>query len=167
MLRQAKRALVFRDPRQFGRVRFHHGQSEPPWWGGPPEISSPDFNAKYVAAFLKRHGRAPIKAIILRQDGFPASAIGWRTKFFGARRLRPRPLPVHSRRNSAWRSAARPDLLRANPSELLASDNSDPPATWLIHQRWKANGVCPRHGTPLERATIGGRTTAWCPRCQR
>jgi formamidopyrimidine-DNA glycosylase len=27
-------------------------------------------------------------------------------------------------------------------------------------------GTCPRCGTELERATIGGRTTYWCPRCQ-
>ena len=27
-------------------------------------------------------------------------------------------------------------------------------------------GVCPRCGTPLERDTIGGRTTYWCPRDQ-
>jgi formamidopyrimidine-DNA glycosylase len=26
--------------------------------------------------------------------------------------------------------------------------------------------ACPRCGTSLERATIGGRTTYWCPRCQ-
>ena len=28
-------------------------------------------------------------------------------------------------------------------------------------------GTCPRDGTPLERATVGGRTTYWCPTCQR
>jgi formamidopyrimidine-DNA glycosylase len=27
-------------------------------------------------------------------------------------------------------------------------------------------GACPRCGTALERATIGGRTTYWCPNCQ-
>ena len=27
-------------------------------------------------------------------------------------------------------------------------------------------GVCPRCGTPLERARVGGRTTYWCPRDQ-
>ena len=27
-------------------------------------------------------------------------------------------------------------------------------------------GTCPRDGTALERATIGGRTTYWCPTCQ-
>jgi formamidopyrimidine-DNA glycosylase len=26
--------------------------------------------------------------------------------------------------------------------------------------------VCPRDGHPLERATVGGRTTWWCPECQ-
>ena len=28
-------------------------------------------------------------------------------------------------------------------------------------------GGCPRCGTPLARDTVGGRTTYWCPRCQR
>jgi formamidopyrimidine-DNA glycosylase len=27
-------------------------------------------------------------------------------------------------------------------------------------------GHCPRDGSPLARATIGGRTTYWCPACQ-
>jgi formamidopyrimidine-DNA glycosylase len=35
----------------------------------------------------------------------------------------------------------------------------------LIPARVRA-GVCPRCRTPLERATIGGRTTYWCPVCQ-
>lgn len=43
---------------------------------------------------------------------------------------------------------------------------SDPPRGWFIHERWNAKGRCPRHGEPLPRATIGGRTTAWCPKCQ-
>jgi formamidopyrimidine-DNA glycosylase len=28
-------------------------------------------------------------------------------------------------------------------------------------------GMCPRDGTPLQRATVGGRTTWWCPAHQR
>ena len=27
-------------------------------------------------------------------------------------------------------------------------------------------GACPRCGHPLGRATVGGRTTYWCPECQ-
>jgi formamidopyrimidine-DNA glycosylase len=30
-----------------------------------------------------------------------------------------------------------------------------------------AGGTCPRDGAPLQRATVGGRTTWWCPRHQR
>src|SRR5438552_13978046 len=40
------------------------------------------------------------------------------------------------------------------------------PAGWLFHQRWQRDGRCPRHQRPLERKTIGGRTTVWCPLCQ-
>jgi formamidopyrimidine-DNA glycosylase len=43
----------------------------------------------------------------------------------------------------------------------------DLPRDWLIHQKWKRDGVCPRHRTPLHKKMIGGRTTAWCPRCQK
>jgi formamidopyrimidine-DNA glycosylase len=28
-------------------------------------------------------------------------------------------------------------------------------------------GICPRDGHAVERATVGGRTTYWCPACQR
>lgn len=31
----------------------------------------------------------------------------------------------------------------------------------------RPGGVCPRDGTPLVRATVGGRTTWWCPRHQK
>ena len=31
----------------------------------------------------------------------------------------------------------------------------------------RPGGLCPRDGTPLVRATVGGRTTWWCPRPQK
>jgi formamidopyrimidine-DNA glycosylase len=49
----------------------------------------------------------------------------------------------------------------------VAVDFSDPPAGWFYHQRWTANGRCPRCAARVKTATIGGRTTRWCPRCQR
>jgi len=36
---------------------------------------------------------------------------------------------------------------------------------WRIGAR--AGGRCPRDGTELRRARIGGRTTYWCPQHQR
>jgi len=49
----------------------------------------------------------------------------------------------------------------------VGQDFSDPPADWFYHQRWTDEGLCPRDGLSLKTATIGGRTTRWCPRCQR
>jgi formamidopyrimidine-DNA glycosylase len=49
---------------------------------------------------------------------------------------------------------------------IVAKDYSDPPPSWLFRHRWEAGGLCPKDGRALERATIGGRTTAWCVKCQ-
>jgi formamidopyrimidine-DNA glycosylase len=168
VLYQTQRALVFRDSRQFGRVRFHHGVNEPDWWKSDvPEIISPRFNRKFVNQFLDRHRRAPIKSVLLLQNGFSgignwmADEILWRAKIHPAR-------PA-GKLNAEKRAALlRETKFVARKSlETLGRDYTDPPRTWLIHQRWKSKGVCPVHRTVLHRATIGGRTSAWCPRCQK
>lgn len=167
VLRQSARALVFRDARQFGRVRFHHGTDEPGWWRSVvPEISSARFNSVFIETFLERHQKAPIKAVLLLQDGFSgignwmADEILWRAG------IRPsRAAGKLTARETA--SLLRETKFVAKQSlATLGRDYSDPPRTWLIHERWSKGGVCPRHRTPLRRATIGGRTTAWCPKCQ-
>ena len=167
VLFQKERALVFRDSRQFGRVRFHHGKDAPDWWKSDvPEIVSPKFNREFVDRFLDRHRKAPIKAVLLLQNGFSgignwmADEILWRAKILPSR-------PA-GKLNSEERAALfRETKFVAKKSlQTLGRDYTDPPRRWLIHQRWKSKGVCPIHRTPLRRATVGGRTTAWCPRCQ-
>jgi formamidopyrimidine-DNA glycosylase len=167
VLYQSERALVFTDSRQFGLVRFHHGPNEPAWWNSDaPEINSPKFNREFLDCFLDRHRKAPIKAVLLLQTGFPgignwmADEILWRAKILPSRRTHSlgdddRAALLHEAQFVVRRSL-----------ETLGHDFSDPPRGWLIHQRWRRTGVCPRHRTPLRHATIGGRTTAWCPRCQ-
>ncbi len=39
--------------------------------------------------------------------------------------------------------------------------------SWLTGVRGQPEARCPRCGTPLSRGRIGGRTTVWCPNCQR
>jgi formamidopyrimidine-DNA glycosylase len=168
VLFQRERALVFTDSRQFGRVRFHHGRQEPDWWKSEaPEIISPEFDQGFMNRFLDRHRKAPIKAALLMQNGFPgignwmADEILWRAKVLPSKRIR---------RLTAY---DRVELFRATKFvvhrslETLGKDFSDPPRNWLIHQKWKRNGVCPIHRTPLRHATVAGRTTAWCPKCQK
>ena len=85
ILYNAAHALVFSDPRMFGRIQFHLGATAPAWWTQiAPALLSTAFSAKVVAAFLQRRARAPIKAVLLMQERFPgvgnwmADEILWR-----------------------------------------------------------------------------------------
>jgi formamidopyrimidine-DNA glycosylase len=167
VLFQTQRALVFRDARLFGRVRFHHGKSPPDWWRtGGPDIHSAAFDRAFFDGFLKRHARAPIKSVLLLQSGFAgignwmADEILWRAKI------------APQRVAGSLSSAQRDRLFRETrfvaieSVRIISPAFADPPPDWLIHQKWKRGGICPRHRTPLRKAMIGGRTTAWCPKCQ-
>ena len=168
VLHQAKRALVFRDARLFGRVRLHQGISPPDWWrAGGPDIHSAAFDQEFIDGFLKRHARAPIKSILLLQSGFAgignwmADEILWRAK------IAPLRLAGGLSRAQRDRLFRETRFVAIESLRIISPRFADPPRDWLIHQKWKRNGVCPRHRTPLRKAMIGGRTTAWCPRCQR
>jgi formamidopyrimidine-DNA glycosylase len=167
VLYQAKRALVFRDSRQFGRVRFLHGTDAPDWWKDEiPEIASPQFNRLWIDNFLDRHRKAPIKAVLLMQHGFSgignwmADEILWRAKILPTRRTR----SLGEKERAALLRETKVVCRRS--LETLGKNYADPPRGWLIHERWSRNGVCPKHRIPLRHDTVGGRTTAWCARCQ-
>ncbi|HXP35458.1 MAG TPA: DNA-formamidopyrimidine glycosylase family protein [Chthoniobacterales bacterium] len=168
VLFQRARALVFTDSRQFGRVRFHHGSDEPDWWkSDAAAINSREFDRNLVDQFLDRHRKAPIKAVLLMQNGFPgignwmADEILWRAKVLPSKRTGRLSAREHAAIFRATKFVVRRSL------ETLGRDFSDPPRNWLIHQKWKRAGVCPIHRTRLRHATVAGRTTAWCTRCQK
>jgi formamidopyrimidine-DNA glycosylase len=48
----------------------------------------------------------------------------------------------------------------------LKTDFNRLPKSWLLTHRGKA-GRCPRCGRALKSATIGGRTSWFCPHCQK
>ena len=168
VLFQKQHALVFNDPRMFGRVHFGEGRDAPAWWSSlPPAVTSPEFTLEVVQGFMKRRARLAVKAALLVQSMFPgignwmADEILWRAK------IDPRTLcgKLTAKQTEAlWRESR--EVCRIS-LETVGKDYSDPPDDWLIHQRWKKDGVCPRHGIVLEMATIGGRTTRWCARCQK
>jgi formamidopyrimidine-DNA glycosylase len=164
VLRTKEACLVFRDPRMFGRVLWHHGPEAPGWWRDlPPTILSPAFTPERLEFILARHRKAPLKAVLLKQEHFPgignwmADEILWRAALHPALacgrvasdRLRP-----------LWktiRQVAR-DALR-----IIGTDWKTPPDSWLFNHRWSDGGRCPRTGGALVRETIAGRTTCWSP----
>jgi len=161
-------ALVFNDYRMFGRLRFHEGKEAPPWWRNlPPEPQERRFTRVRLEKILERRSRSPLKAVLLDQDCFPgignwmADEALWRARLFpGERPCQLRPTE-RARLYRELRKVAR-DALR-----VIAPDWTLPPPTWLFPHRWKKGGHCPRDGEPLERETIGGRTTCFCPVCQQ
>jgi formamidopyrimidine-DNA glycosylase len=178
VLRLRGRALVFSDPRLFGRVLFAREEA-PPWWSAlPPEVLSPDFTPEAVAAFLRRRARSPIKAVLLMQERFPgignwmADEILWRS---GIHPRTPAGAIGEGDARRLWRetrAVARGALRSVAPvaggaPRSDAPEHGDPPRGWLFHVRWGGDGRCPRTGVPLVRERIGGRTTCWSPGRQR
>jgi formamidopyrimidine-DNA glycosylase len=168
VLYTARHALVYNDPRMFGRVRFSVGPNAPEWWTSiAPALTSSGFSEKAVAAFLRRRARAPIKSVLLMQERFPgignwmADEILWRAAIH-PRRLAGSLTPAET--TALWRECrwvARQSL------RIVGLENRKLPATWLFPHRWGKGGRCPRTGVLLRREQIGGRTTCWSPGRQR
>src|ERR1019366_6189014 len=106
-------------------------------------------------------------AVLLLQAGFPgignwmADEILWQAGLHPRRpagKLRPAERKkLHCTVKSVSRTALR----------TVGVDYGELPRTWLFERRWKRGGRCPKDGAALRYAAIGGRTTCWCPKCQK
>lgn len=158
--------LVYHDPRMFGEVRVSVGEGEPAWWaqaGRDPADAA--WSEAAVAAHRVWRGRAPVKAVLLRQDLFPGVGNWMADEILYVARVRPgRPACALTPEERAAVCAA----VRRVCREALASvgAGAEPPANWLFHRRWRDGGRCPRTGAPLVRETVGGRTSCWSPAWQ-
>lgn len=168
VLHQAAQSLVFSDPRMFGRVHFHQGKDAPDWWAKlPPAVTSPEFTLELVTAFFQRRKRLAVKAALLVQSVFPGVGNWMADEILWRARIDPRVLcgKLKTKQVEAiWKEAR--EVCRIS-LETVGADYSNLPDDWFFHQRWTDKGVCPRDGLALKTATVGGRTTRWCPRCQR
>jgi len=161
-------ALVFTDPRMFGKIDFALGDTPPAWWTRlAPPILSEAFTVEAVAVFLRRRARAPIKAVLLMQERFPgignwmADEVLWRAAIHPKKPAgRLTPAEVRSlHRELRW--------VCRHALALVGKTLADPPRTWLFPHRWENGGLCPKTKQPLQRAEIGGRTTCWSPARQK
>ena len=168
VLEQPDRALVFTDPRMFGRVQFHVGPEAAEWWTSiAPAVLSAEFTIGAVSVFLRRRARTPIKAVLLMQEKFPgignwmADEILWRAAIHPKR-------PAGSLTEAEIKILHRETRWVAEHALKIIGDADtatlpDPPKTWLFPHRWEDGGKCPKTGVPLLREEIGGRTTCWSP----
>lgn len=163
-----KRALVFADPRLFGRVRLERSPYPPRWWSSlPSPVHTRKFSVKRLEVILAKRRRAPLKPLLLLQQFFPgignwmADEILWKAGLHPLTRVGTLSFPEVAALHAAIRKVAREAI------RVIGRDWSDPPRSWLFLHRWKDGGRCPRCRNFLIRRSVGGRTTCWCPRCQK
>jgi formamidopyrimidine-DNA glycosylase len=142
-------SLALRDKRRLGRVVL------------APDLSRLGTDAALITRreFRERigRGRAPVKARIMEQSRI--SGVGNLLADEALWRARLSPL-----REAGSLSAAELDELRRSLrfATRRAMERGGVHTGDLIAQR-RGGGRCPRCGAPLERSTVGGRTTWWCP----
>jgi formamidopyrimidine-DNA glycosylase len=140
------------DKRRLGRVRLD------------PDLSGlgPDAERIRPAAFQERVGRgtAPVKARLLDQSvlagvgNLLADETLWQARIDPRRRVDTLHADELTRLHRALRAATR------------AANRNGGVHTGTVIAHRHAGGHCPRCGAVMERATVGGRTTWFCPREQ-
>lgn len=158
--------LRFIDQRRFGHVDLIDERGVATFAGlrtlGVEPLTAA-FSVEYLRRLIARR-RGMLKAFLLRQDliagigNIYADEILFQAHLHPARRLETlRPAQV-----TALHRAIRRVLRRA----IAALSRGGAPVGGLVAVRDRG-GTCPRCGRPLRIATIAGRTTYFCPHCQR
>jgi len=144
--------LALRDRRRLGRAVLNPDHSHV----GPDaaDISRDEFRRRIGS------GRAPVKARLLDQGAVSgvgnllADQVLWQARIDPRRPVNRLSTEELDRLRRELRSAIRSAIRKggAHTGEFVGARGRD--------------GVCPRCGHGLERGTVGGRTTYWCPECQ-
>lgn len=161
-------ALVFQDPRLFGRIRFACSRQPPAWWSSlPTPVLDRGFSISRLSEVLKKRGRTPLKPLLLLQEFFPGIGNWMADEIIWQARLHPRTLAGRLDRPTTAGLHAKIQKVSKDAIRIIGRDWSDPPRSWLFLHRWENGGNCPRCRGPLRRQPVGGRTTCWCPVCQK
>lgn len=174
-----ERRLVFRDQRQFGVMKLVVG-SRLSQTKGITELAPEPFSDAFSVAYLKEtlaRSRRTLKTILLDQT----KVLGLGNIYAAEALFRAGINPfktaseLSSRRVGRLHQAIR-DVLRAAVSGSSTSRiNLENPngfsygeafgKEWQVYER--EGQACSKCGARIRRLTHGGRSTYWCPRCQR
>ena len=156
--------LVLTDPRALSTVTVH-APGAPPTFALGPEADDPTLTAPVLHARLAGR-RAPIKQALLDQriiaglgNIYAAEAL-WRARLDPRRRGGSLEAPEVARLRRGIRAA-----LTDGVAHLGRYRTGARTAPWRVYDR--AGLPCRRCRTPIATLAQGGRTTYWCPGCQR
>jgi len=151
----------------FGLVICQKGRESGDWFSNSgPEILSDAFTLPLFHQYVKRKADWGVKKFLLDQAFFPgvgnwmADEILWQCGLNPAIKTGVLSEGEVSNLRCKTRVICRTALRR------IGEKYDDVPKGWLFHERWSGKGICPIHSIPLEKTVVGGRTSAWCPKCQ-
>jgi formamidopyrimidine-DNA glycosylase len=167
--------LAYRDVRRFGTWLVLEDAELDPYLAGKngPEPLGPRFTADWLANRLALR-RAALKAVLLDQrvvaglGNIYADEALWRARLSPLRPASSLSRDEVGRLHRAIRAALRTGIERHGSTlgEYSRPDGS-PGRMQEEFRVYGRDGLpCPRCGTPIAKARVGGRGTSFCPRCQ-
>jgi formamidopyrimidine-DNA glycosylase len=159
----ARGVLAYRNMRKFGGVWLARDGREAEAIMGPLGPDALEVSREEFRDLLGRR-RGRIKPLLMDQKAVAgvgnllADEILWRA------RVNPR-RPAY---RLSWAKVDRTyDAMRAASKESSRHGRIPRKRGWVTAVRAERDPHCPRCGTRMTKATVGGRTACWCPRCQR
>lgn len=169
--------LIYNDPRRFGYLDFAKNSVElnkhPYFAKLGPDPFAVEFTAEYLKQKVKNSGRT-IKAFLMDQSvvvgigNIYASEILFKAKIKPLRKL-------EKIKTSEWQDLVKAcqsllqiaiDLGGSTIRDYRKSDGSS--GSFQDHHSvyGKKDQACTKCGSKIQSASIGGRSTYWCPKCQ-
>ncbi len=155
--------LRYRNMRRFGGVWLARSERQRDELLGSLGPDAMDLDREGLRELLRRR-RGGAKSALMDQTviaglgNLLSDEILWRAR-------------VHPRRAIGQLSGRRLSRLHAEMRKVLVEANRHARVPgkrgWLTGARDRRDARCPRCGAGLRRGTVAGRTTVWCPRCQR
>jgi formamidopyrimidine-DNA glycosylase len=170
--------LFFNDQRKFGWIKLVRTSQiglDPLVARLGPEVHSPEFTASRLAAALRVHSRAPVKAVILDQS--TAAGIGniYADESLHLARIHPARLsggltPAEVKRlRAALRDIMTAGIEHGGTSFAHYVNSLGGKGDYLEHARvFRREGqLCGVCGSVIEKIRVAGRGTHVCPKCQK
>ena len=174
-----ERRLVFRDQRQFGVMKLV-ARSQLSKTKGIKELAPEPFSDDFSVAYLKEtfaRSRRTLKTVLLDQTRVLGLGNIYAAEALFRARINPFKIAseLSSRRAERLHQAIR-DVLRAavsgNSTRRINLENPNGFSygeafgkVWQVYER--EGEPCFKCGTRIRRLTHAGRSTYWCPKCQR
>jgi formamidopyrimidine-DNA glycosylase len=157
------RELRYRDQRKLQGLRLADSEEavERALAGQGPDAATVDRSA--LCEILGGR-RAKLKAVLMDQSALAGLGNLLADEILWAARLHPA-RPANSLSPAECRTLH--TALRRVLTRSIRAGRVPAPSTWLTAHRDASSPHCPRCHTPLTHAPIAGRTTVWCPNCQK